>query len=162
MKKVEVAILRYKKYNVNVFYIFVLLTDPSFPCLAAWCQTRIPCTQQGWPTKHLNNGRPFTLVYVSSFALKISNKTNPKHKTGLSVGKFTSSCSILQAHNYIRTCSMQGGGALFLAGNMFSTLCSAPSPPPPNFDFRSSSRSYSSTRRMELELVQLYVEKLIL
>lgn len=159
MKKVEVAILSYKKYNVNVFYIFVLLTDPSFPCLAAWCQTRIPCTQQGWPTKHLNNGRPFTLVYVSSFALKISNKTNPKHKTGLSVGKFTSSCSILQAHNYIRTCSMQGG-ALFLAGNMFSTLCSAP--PPPNFDFRSCSRSYSSTRRMELELVQLYVEKLIL
>lgn len=113
MKKVEVAILSYKKYNVNVFYIFVLLTDPSFPCLAAWCQTRIPCTQQGWPTKHLNNGRPFTLVYVSSFALKISNKTNPKHKTGLSVGKFTSSCSILQAHNYIRTCSMQGGGHFF-------------------------------------------------
>lgn len=110
MKKVEVAILRYKKYNVNVFYIFVLLTDPSFLCLAVWCQTRTPCTQQGWPTKHLNNGRPFTLVYVSSFALKISNKTNPKHKTGLSVGKFTSSCSILQAHNYIRTCSMQGGG----------------------------------------------------
>lgn len=26
MKKVEVAILSYKKYNVNVFYIFVLLT----------------------------------------------------------------------------------------------------------------------------------------
>lgn len=113
MKKVEVAILSYKKYNVNVFYIFVLLTDPSFLCLAAWCQTRIPCTQQGWPTKHLNNGRPFTLVSVSSFALKISNKTNPKHKTGLSVGKFTSSCSILQAHNYIRTCSMQGGRHFF-------------------------------------------------
>lgn len=35
MKKVEVAILSYKKYNVNVFYIFVLLTDPSVPCLAA-------------------------------------------------------------------------------------------------------------------------------
>lgn len=113
MKKVEVAILSYKKYNVNVFYIFVLLTDPSFLCLAVWCQTRIPCTQQGWPTKHLNNGRPFTLVYVSSFALKISNKTNPKHKTGLSVGKFSSSCSTLQAHNYIRTCSMQGGGHFF-------------------------------------------------
>lgn len=161
MKKVEVAILSYKKYNVNVFYIFVLLTDPSFPCLAAWCQTRIPCTQQGWPTKHLNNGRPFTLVYVSSFALKISNKTNPKHKTGLSVGKFTSSCSILQAHNYIRTCSMQGGGGTFSRRKhvQYAMLCP---PPPPNFDFRSCSRSYSSTRRMELELVQLYVEKLIL
>lgn len=158
MKKVEVAILSYKKYNVNVFYIFVLLTDPSFPCLAAWCQTRIPCTQQGWPTKHLNNGRPFTLVYVSSFALKISNKTNPKHKTGLSVGKFTSSCSILQAHNYIRTCSMQGGHFF----SQETCLVRYALPPPPNFDFRSSSRSYSSTRRMELELVQLYVEKLIL
>lgn len=131
--------LRYKKYNVNVFYIFVLLTDPSFPCLAAWCQTRIPCTQQGWPTKHLNNGRPFTLVYVSSFALKISNKTNPKHKTGLSVGKFTSSCSILQAHNYIRTCSMQH---FFSQETCLVRYALPPPPPPPNFDFRSSSRSY--------------------
>lgn len=130
MKKVEVAILSYKKYNVNVFFIFVLLTDPSFLCLAVWCQTRIPCTQQGWPTKHLNNGRPFTLVYVSSFALKISNKTNPKHKTGLSVGKFTSSCSILQAHNYIRTCSMQGGGALF-SFSQETCLVRYALPPPP-------------------------------